>query len=93
MHEYTGMYDERYACKYVYVYLRIHTWKADGRKTKQLKLLRHLHSQFSVCQKGHHYWPHSKNYSTSGQSSKGSCVTANQHFGGSFCDIQESTFP
>jgi len=36
----------------MYVYLQIHTWKANKRETKHLKLLPRLHSQLSMCQKG-----------------------------------------
>lgn len=34
------------------VYLQRDAWKANGRETKQPKLLPHPHSQVSACQKG-----------------------------------------
>lgn len=61
MHEYTYMYDQNYVCKYMCMHLQIHTRKANGRETKQLKLLPPLHSQVSLCQTSH-----GKNYSMSG---------------------------
>lgn len=54
MHEcmITAVYIYKYSGTGRYMYLKMHTWKANEREAKQLKLLLHLHSQVYMCQKG-----------------------------------------